>query len=127
MIRGESLRYDFESYVNRHIKAHKLLIEAEYNKDSVTGEVRGMDESTKIQHFKSGVKLEAGLETQLSAARTLNKHRSSFADYVSYLQAEVNAKNQRKKELKSGGNSKRSISKVGHDNNKYKGSNKHSK
>ena len=114
--RGESLRYDFESYVNRHIKAHKLLIEAEYNKDSKTGEVRGMDESTKIQHFKTGVKLEAGLETQLSAARTLNKHKSTFADYVSYLQAEVNAKNQRKKELKSSGSPRqRNISKVDYE------------
>ena len=52
--RGESPKHRFETYVNRHIKAHKLLVEAGYN-DS-----KGMDNSTKIQHLKSGIKLEAG-------------------------------------------------------------------
>ena len=112
--RGESPRYNFESYVNRHIKAHKLLIEAEYNKDQISGEVRGMDESTKNQHFRTGIRLEAGLEQELSSARTLSKHRSTFADYVSYLQTEVNNKNQRKQELKTT-TSKRGVSKVEHE------------
>ena len=123
--RGESLRYTFETYVDRHIKAHKLLIDAEYNKDPETGKILGMDDSTKIQHFRTGIKLDAGLEQQLSAARTNNKHRSTFADYVSYLQAEVDIKNQRRKELKTNNSSKRAISKVEHaksdtKNNKLK-------
>ena len=120
--RGESPRYTFESYVNRHIKAHKLLIEAEYNQDPVTGEVKGMDESTKNQHFRTGIKLEAGLEQELSSARSLNKHRATFADYVSYLQTEVNNKNQRKQELKTHA-PKRAISRVEHDS-RNKGGNR---
>ena len=122
--RGESLRYNFESYVNRHIKAHKLLIDAEYNKDPVTSKVLGMDESTKIQHFRTGIKLDAGLEQQLSSARTNNKHRSTFADYVSYLQAEVDVKNQRRKELKTNSSSKRGVSKVEYGKTSTKGDSK---
>ena len=124
--RGEGPRYNFESYVNRHIKAHKLLIEAEYNKDPGTGVVLGMDESTKNQHFRTGIKLDAGLEQQLSAARSLNKHRSTFADYVSYLQTEVNNKNQRKMELKTN-NSKRGVAKVEYDGRNKSGSKPRSK
>ena len=114
--RGESLRYNFESYVNRHIKGHKLLIAAEYNKDEVTGEVLGMSESTKIQHFKTGIKLEAGLEQQLSAARTMGIHKKTFTDYVSYIQSEVDAKNLRKKELKAS-TASRGVSQVDHEVN----------
>ena len=114
--RGESQRYNFSSYVNRHVKAHKLLISADYNIDG-NGKVQGMDESTKIQHFKTGIKLEAGLEAQLSAARTNGKQRGLFSDYVSYLQAEVDAKNLRKKELKSAAPT-RNVSKIDHESNK---------
>ena len=114
--RGESQRYNFISYVNRHVKAHKLLISAEYNKDPETGKVNGMDESTKIQHLKTGIKLEAGLEAQLSTARTIGKQRGTFSDYVSYLQGEVDAKNLRKSELKAAAPS-RNVSKVDHDRN----------
>ena len=49
--KGNLSRHNFESYVNRHIKVHKLLLEAEYN----GGE--GMDNSTKIQHLKAGIRL----------------------------------------------------------------------
>ena len=112
--RGESLRYNFESYVNRHIKGHKLLIAAEYNKDEATGEVLGMSEATKIQHFKTGIKLEAGLEQTLSAARTNGIHKKTFTDYVSYIQSEVDAKNLRKKELKAG-STNRNVSQLDHE------------
>ena len=119
--RGESPRYTFESYVDRHMKAHKLLVDAGYNQDPTTDKVLGMDDSTKIQHFRAGIKLDAGLEQQLSAARTNNKHRSTFADYVSFLQAEVDIKNQRKKELKTNNSSKRAVAKVEHGKNSNKG------
>ena len=112
--RGESLKYNFESYVNRHIKGHKLLIAAEYNKDETTGDVLGMSESTKIQHFKTGIKLEAGLEQTLSAARTNGIHKKTFTDYVSYIQSEVDAKNLRKKELKASSAS-RNVAQVDHE------------
>ena len=62
--RGETAKHRFETYVNRHIKAHKLLVESGYNDN------KGMDNSTKIQHLKSGIKLEAGLEHALTTSRT---------------------------------------------------------
>ena len=92
--RGESARFNFESYVNRHLKAHKLLLEADYNNS------QGMDESTKIQHLKSGIRLEAGLETAITTARTAGILRGSFQEFVSFLSAEVNQREARKKELK---------------------------
>ena len=93
--RGETARTNFESYVTRHIKAHKLLIEASYGPDN-----NGMDDSTKIQHFKSGIKLEAGLEYALTSARTAGMIQGTFTAFVSFLQGEVDAKNNRKRELK---------------------------
>lgn len=100
--KGDTPKYKFDNYVRRHITAHKLLIEAEYNKDPITGEVKGMDNSTKIQHIKGGLKPEAGLEYALSLARTSGINKKTFTDYVSYLQAEVMAMNNRKSELRAG-------------------------
>ena len=95
MYRGESAKHRFETYVNRHIKAHKLLIEAGYNDN------KGMDNCTKIQHLKSGIKLEAGLEHALTASRTSGLLRGTFAEFASFLQAEVDGKQDRKREIKS--------------------------
>lgn len=77
------------------------MIDAEYNKDKATDVVHGMNELTKIQHFCTGIKLDAGLEAQLSSARIMGKQRGTFANYVLYLQSEVDFKNQRKRELKT--------------------------
>ena len=93
--RGESPKHRFENYVNRHIKAHKLLVEAGYNDN------RGMDNSTKIQHLKSGIRLEAGLEHALTTSRTSGLLRGTFAEFASFLQAEVDSKQDRKRELKT--------------------------
>ena len=93
--RGEAPKHRFETYVNRHIKAHKLLVEAGYNDN------KGMDNSTKIQHLKSGIKLEAGLEHALTTSRTSGLLRGSFAEFASFLQAEVDGKQDRKRELKT--------------------------
>ena len=95
MYRGESAKHRFENYVNRHIKAHKLLVEAGYNDN------KGMDNSTKIQHLKSGIKFEAGLEHALTTSRTSGLLRGTFAEFASFLQAEVDGKQDRKRELKS--------------------------
>ena len=100
--KGSTPKYKFDNYVRRHITAHKLLIEAEYNKDQITGVVKGMDDSTKIQHLKGGIKPEAGLEYALSLARTSGINKKTFTDYVSYLQAEVTAMENRKVELRAG-------------------------
>ena len=93
--RGDTARTDFAAFVTRHIKAHKLLIEAEYG---TNGE--GMDDSTKIQHIKQSIKLEAGLEHSLTSARTAGLFKGTFTNFVSFLQGEVDAKNNRKKELR---------------------------
>ena len=95
--RGESKHYTYESYVERHVKAHKLLVDAKYGPDE---ENPGMDDSTKIQYFKSGIKMEAGLEQSISSARTLGKQRGTFESYVAYIGADVDSKNDRKRELK---------------------------
>ena len=105
--KGNSNRHTFESYVNRHIKAHKLLMEAEYNNKI------GMDDSTKIQHLKSGIRFEAGLEHAITTARTMGLLRGSFTSFVAFLQAEVDQKNSRKKELQT--NLKISALKKGRD------------
>ena len=88
--KGNSSRHNFESYINRHIKAHKLLLEAGYN------EGEGMDNSTKIQHLKGGIRLEAGLEHAITSARTMGLLRGSFQAFVSFLSAEVDQKEARK-------------------------------
>jgi len=62
--RGEGSKVNFESYVNQHLKAHKMLLETNYNNGF------GMDESTKIQHLKQGIRYEASLEHVLTTART---------------------------------------------------------
>ena len=94
--RGETARSNFETYVTRHIKAHKLLIEADYGPQGY-----GMDNSTKIQHLKAGIKFEAGLEHQLTSARTARLYQGTLTGFVSFLQSEVDAKNNRKRELRA--------------------------
>ena len=93
--RGDTARSDFASFVTRHIKAHKLLIEANYGPEG-----EGMDDSTKIQHVKQSIKFEAGLEHALTTARTSGLFQGTFTGFVSFLQGEVDAKNNRKKELR---------------------------
>ena len=93
--KGETTRFNFEQFVNRHLKAHKLLLEAGYNNS------QGMDESTKIQHLKRGIKAEAGLEHALSSSRTNGLLRGTFQALVSFLAAEVHEKRARKEELGS--------------------------
>ena len=93
--KGNSNRNNFESYVNKHLKAHKFLLEAGYNNGL------GMDDSTKIQHLKSGIRFEAGLEHALTTARTMGMNRGTFQKFVSFLSAEVDQKNARSKELKA--------------------------
>lgn len=90
---GETGRFKFEEYVNVHKQAHRTLLDADYNKG------REMDDATKAQHFKTGIKLEAGLETQLSNVRS-NPQYLIFPNFVLYLAAEVEHKTIRCKESK---------------------------
>ena len=93
--KGESNKHKFEYYANKHIKAHKLLVESGYNNGL------GMDDATKIQHLKSGIKIEASLEHALTTSRTSGLLRGTFTEFVSFLQAEVNEMQSRKRELRT--------------------------
>ena len=60
-----------------------------------------MDNSTKIQHIKGGIRLEAGLEHAITSARTMGLLRGTFQSFVSFLSAEVDQKEARKRELQT--------------------------
>ena len=93
--KGEHKNFNFEKFVSVHLAAHRLLDEANYNNGA------GMDDSTKIQHLKSGIKLDAGLEHAMTTARTNKLAAGDFQGYVSFMSAEVDIKSQRLKQLNS--------------------------
>lgn len=92
---GDTPRFTFEKYVLIQMDAHCLLYEAEYNGG------QGMDDATKIQHLKNGIKAKAGLEHALTTARTNRMAQGDFNAFVTFLSAEVDSKNKRKQQLKS--------------------------
>ena len=55
----------------------------------------------KIQHLKSGIKLDAGLEHVMTTARANRLAAGDFQGYVSFMAAEVDVKSQRLKQLNS--------------------------
>ena len=61
---SEHKNFNFEKFVASYLEAHHLLDKANYNNGAV------MDDSTKIQYLKSGIKLDAGLEYAMTTART---------------------------------------------------------
>ena len=85
--RGEKARFSWEKYVNIHLTAHKDLAKSNYNAGA------GLDEATKIQHLKRGIKPEAGLEHALTTARGQAALQASFQRLVNFLTAEVDNKN----------------------------------
>lgn len=92
--RGDNQRFSFEKYINAHKESHKLLQDSGYNNGL------GLDEATKCHHFISGIKEQAGLEYALSTARSNPQYRV-FSNLTSFLTAEVDHRNMRKKQLKS--------------------------
>ena len=46
-----------------------------------------MDDATMIQHLKSGIKLDAGLEHAMTTARTNKLTQGDFQGYVSFMAA----------------------------------------
>ena len=92
---GEHKNFNFEKYVAIHLEAHRLLLEAKYNNSL------GMDNATKIQHLKAGIKLDAGLEHAMTTARTNKLAQGDFPVYVSFMACEVDVKVQRLKQLSS--------------------------
>ena len=91
--RGETKSFGWEKYVQIHKESHKKLIDAGYNNGL------GMDEETKVQHLKSNIRPEAGLESALTISRSNNQHRYDFDLFVSFISAEVNNKTDRLKQL----------------------------
>ena len=55
----------------------------------------------KFSILKAGIKLVAGLEHALTSARTAGLNHGTFTAFVSFLQSEVDAKNNRKRELRA--------------------------
>ena len=92
--KGETHRFNFEKYIDLHKQCHKMLEDAGYNNGL------GMDDATKIQHFKHGIRESAGLEVALTQTRSNPSHRR-FDHLVSFLTAEVDHKANRKKQLNS--------------------------
>ena len=112
--KGESNKHKFEYYANKHIRAHKLLVESVYNNG------HGMDDATKIQHLKSEIKIEASLEHALTTSRTSGLLRGTFTEFVSFLQAEVNEMQSRRRELRTNININKMIQPEWKNENTYK-------
>jgi hypothetical protein len=93
--RGETARFNFEKYVNIHKHCHKMLRDARFN----DGE--GLDNETRIQYFRNGIKAEAGIEIALSTSRG-NDRYDDFDTLISFLSAEVNHHKMRRAQLKAG-------------------------
>ena len=115
--RGDSIRFSFEKYVAVHKQAHKMLEDSQYN------DGHGLDDSTKCHHFIAGIKEQAGLEHALCTARSNPKYRD-FTSLVSFLSAEVDHRNLRRQQLKSGRNKDRNVSGVRGDKDKKNKGNK---
>ena len=111
--RGETKVFTFDKFIKLHLKAHSMLIEANYNQG------KGMDEATKVQHLKGGIKPKANLESALIAMRSGTVNINSFHSVKSFLAGEIQARKTRTDELDA---IKRNVSGVmGKPNNNNKG------
>lgn len=93
--KGETNKFNFEKYTNIHKSAHKMLEDAGYNGGT------GMDDSTKTQHFKSGIKSDAGLENALTTLRSQPGVYNTFTTVANFLKAEVEHKQIRRTQLRN--------------------------
>ena len=87
---GDTKYFNFEKYINVHVKAHKQLLDIKYN------DGKGLDNETMIFYFKEGIEPKADLETALTLGRT--RESGTFSDYVIFMSTEVDSKNRRKKQ-----------------------------
>jgi len=72
----------------------------------------GLDDATKIQHFKSGIRPEAGLEVALTTSRSNPTYRG-FDHLVSFLSAEVDQKMIRGQQVSTASNRRVSSANTG--------------
>ena len=87
---GDTKHLKLENYLNVHVRAHKNLLDIKYNRGF------GLDDATKINHFKAGIQPSAVLETAITLARPYESQ--SFRNYTTFLGTEVDSKNTRKKQ-----------------------------
>ena len=106
--KGETARFDFEKYVNIHKKAHRMLQEAKYNSG------KGMDDATKVQHLKTGIKVDAGIEYALTQMRAQPSNYATFTQVTTFLSGEIEHKQLRRAQTKTS-NPGRIVSKVERD------------
>ena len=92
--KGETSKFDFEKYINVHKTANRMLQICNFNSGS------GLDDATKIQHFKSGIRPEAGLEVALTTSRSNPTYRG-FDHLVSFVSTEVDQKKIRGQQVAS--------------------------
>ena len=90
--RGETARFNFEKYINIHKESHKMLQDAQYNNGL------GLDNETKVQYFRNGIKQDTGIEIALSNARSQAVYQD-FGALISFLSAEVDHHKTRKAAL----------------------------
>ena len=86
-----------------------------------------MDESTKVQHFKSGIKPKANLEVALTTMRAGTVNVNDFNAVKSFLAAEIKARQARSDEIDNNRTNRYNVSQVkgggknGKNNNSRKG------
>ena len=71
-----------------------MLQEAECNAG------KGMDDDTKIQHFKNGIKVEAGIEYALIQMRAHATNYATFTQVTTFLSGEIQHKQLRRAQIK---------------------------
>ena len=95
-----------------------MLVESEYN----NGE--GMDEATKVQHFKTGIKPKANLEIALTTMRAGTVNLNDFSAVKSFLAGEIKAHQARSDEIDYSRGHKYDLSQIKSHNDKGRGNSK---
>lgn len=118
--RGENNRFNFEKYINIHKEAHKMLQDAGFNNGT------GLDQESKITHFRNGIKPDAGLEVSISNSRG-NPRLNTFDALLSFFTAEVQHNTLHRNQLRAVRD--RNVEAAGREshNNSTRGKNKNKK
>ena len=88
--KGETIHFNFNKYIDTHLKAHWLYDQAESG---------ALTEPVKILRFNSGIRSEAGLELIIESASGLPDINSSFKAYSDFILKGVNGKKRRSEHI----------------------------
>lgn len=83
---GEHTNFSFKKYTNKHMSTYKDLQAIGHPTPG------GLDERTKIQYFKDGIKPSANLEMALSVASQNPIYEDNFVSMVNYIGSKVDQK-----------------------------------